>query len=102
MGYYSMYAPSCNGCDFGKKERLMYGRLAHVSMSVFNAQQKPEPEEIRIAWDAMKVCLGGTRDEVQQLIFFASALEKLDSSHQEVVDLIKAEKYEDALKILQS
>jgi len=102
MGNYSMYAPPCNGCDFGKEERFMYGRLAHLSTSVYNAQQDPSDELIAIAWAAMKACLVGKREETQQLIFFAHSLQKLNSSYQEVVDLILNEEFAKAAEMIQS
>jgi hypothetical protein len=100
MGQYAMYAPSCNGCEFGRDERAMYGRIAHITMSVYNAQQDPTPELIEVAWDAIKVCLKGKDEEKLQIVYSASLLEKLETSHQQVVDLIKERNFDEALKVL--
>ena len=101
MGNYSMYAPSCNGCNFGIEETAMYGRLAALSMAVYEAQTTTTPEKIKTAWSALAACLANNKgDELSQTYFYAYTLQTLQPTHKDVVDLLAAGDYKGAALIL--
>jgi hypothetical protein len=101
MGNYSMYAPACNGCSFGIEETAMYGRLAALSMAVYEAQADTTPEKHKAAWAALAACLENNKgDELSQTLFYARTLQTLQPTHQAVVDLLVARDYVGAAKVL--
>jgi hypothetical protein len=101
MGNYSMYSPPCNGCPFGIEETAMYGRLAALSLAVYDAQATTTPDNLKAAWAALAVCLSGTnRDELSQTHFYANTLQTLQPTHKDVVDLLEKGDYAGAAKIL--
>ena len=102
MGNYSMYAPACNGCSFGLEETAMYGRLAALSMAVYEAQTDATPDKLKAAWATLAACLANNKgDELSQTLFYAHTLHGLQpTTHKDVVDLLTAGDYAAAAKIL--
>jgi len=101
MGNYSMYSPPCNGCPFGIEETAMYGRLAVLSMAVYDAQAAATPEKVKAAWAALAACLANNKgDELSQTYFYAYTLQTLQPERQDVVDLLRVGDYTGAALIL--
>jgi len=77
----------------------MFGRIARLASAIHNAQENTTPETIKEAWDAIKACLKGKREETQQIPYFALSLQKLDP-RDEVVALITEGEFDKAFEKL--
>lgn len=72
----------------------MYGRLAALSMAVYEAQTEKTPDKLKAAWAALAACLASNKeDELSQTLFYAHTLQTLQPTHNNVVDLLTAGDY---------